>query len=113
MRRIAIAAAALAAAACAQGPQTYRDLEQLGRDYQRDATQQEQAQPGGEAARDTCGASRFQSLIGAPEENVDRAALPQGTRVIHPDDAITMDFNALRLNVRVGADGKVAALECF
>lgn len=112
MRRIAVAAA-LALAACAQAPQTYRDLDRLGRDYQRDTAGQSQAAPGGAASRDTCGASRFRDLLGAPEERIDRSVLPQGTRIIHPNDAITMDFSALRLNIRIDADGKVASLECF
>lgn len=114
MKRIAIAAMIAMAAACTSEPQTYRDLDQLGRDYQRESTSQPQPPPAeGPTAQDTCGASRFRNLMGAPESQIDRSTLPQGTRIIRPGQMVTMDFNATRLNIRIAPDGKVAALECF
>ena len=112
MKRMAIAAV-LAMAACTQAPQTYRDLDQLGRDYERESTSHPPAPSDRSTAQDTCGASRFRNLMGAPERQIDRATLPAGTRIIRPGQMVTMDFNALRLNIRIAPDGKVAALECF
>lgn len=111
MRRIVVASALLVAA-CTQTPQTYRDLERIGQEYQRESSQPPQNQTEA-TARDTCGASRFRHLIGAPADQIDRSMLPPRTRIISPDDMITMDFSAGRLNIRVGADGRVTALECF
>lgn len=115
MKRMAIAAVfAMALAACTQAPQTYRDLDQLGRNYERESTSHPQTPPSdGTTAQDTCGASRFRNLMGAPESQIDRSTLPPGTRVIRPGQMVTQDFNALRLNIRIAPDGKVAALECF
>lgn len=33
-------------------------------------------------------------------------------RVIHPGDAVTMDYRADRLNVELGTDGRIARLRC-
>ncbi len=95
--------------ACAEAPQTYRDLDRLGRDYQRDASRS----PRPETAEDTCGRAAFQRLIGARADQIDRATLPAHARVIMPDSLVTQDFSAARLNVIVGSDGKVGSLACF
>lgn len=62
---------------------------------------------------DTCGMARFEHLIGAPAADIDRATLPPRTRVITPDTVVTMDYSAERLNIMVGADGRVGSLRCF
>ncbi len=104
--------AILALSACTQTPQTYRDLEKLGRDYQRDVAAAPQSAE--EATRrDTCGASRFQSLVGTPAAAIDRASLPAHTRVITPDMLVTQDFSSSRLNIMVGTDGKIGSLACY
>lgn len=111
MRRI-LAACILLAAACTQAPQTYRDLDRLGEEYQREAT--EPPQNAEEATRrDTCGASRFHDLIGTPADQIDRSTLPPRARIIMPGMMVTMDFVPERLNIRVAPGGNVAALECF
>jgi hypothetical protein len=51
-------------------------------------------------------------LIGASAEQIDRAALPPRTRV-EPNTMVTMDFSAERLNIIVGADGRVGSMRCF
>jgi hypothetical protein len=61
---------------------------------------------------DACGASRYAHLIGASAEQIDRAALPPRTRV-EPNTMVTMDFSAERLNIIVGADGRVGSMRCF
>lgn len=62
---------------------------------------------------DTCGMARFSHLIGTRADQIDRATLPQGTRVITPDMAVTMDFRAERLNIMVGTNGIVGSMRCF
>ena len=111
MKRM-VAACALLAAACTEAPQTYRDLDQLGRDYQREMSTPPQSAD--EATqRDTCGAARHRGLVGTSAAGIDRASLPAQTRVITPETMVTQDFSPYRLNVIVGTDGKVGSLRCF
>ncbi len=110
--RWVIACAFVALAACTQGPQTYRDLDRMGQDYQRAAAARPQTADQA-TARDTCGARRFEPLIGSPGDAIDRATLPPGTRIITPDMIVTQDFSPERLNILVGTDGKIGSLRCF
>lgn len=112
MRLLAAAMVALAAGACMQTPQTYRDLDKLGRDYQREVSTTPQTAEEA-TSRDSCGASRFGHLVGTPAAQIDRAALPARARVITPDMMVTQDFSPERLNVMVGSDGKVGSLACY
>ncbi len=64
-------------------------------------------------AQDTCGASRFLHLVGARADAIDRATLPQRTRIITPDTMVTQDFVPARLNIMVGTDGIVGSINCF
>jgi hypothetical protein len=111
MTRIVLAGLALMAA-CAEAPQTYRDLDRLSAEYARDASNSPQNAEEA-TAQDTCGMRRFAHLIGAAADQIDRAALPAQTRIITPDMMVTMDFSAQRLNIMVGTDGKVGSLRCF
>ncbi len=43
---------------------------------------------------------------------IQREANARTARVLRPDDAATMDFREDRLNIRLGEDGKVDALDC-
>jgi hypothetical protein len=99
------AVAVLAATACsAERDLTYRELEDLARR----STREQIARP----PPDSCRMAEFQSLIGKPESEIDRSALPTPSRVVCHDCVITMDFNAQRLNVILGADGRVESLRC-
>ena len=60
----------------------------------------------------SCGAEALQNLVGQPKTALDDAALPAVVRVIHPGDAVTLDFNPARLNVELDADGVIAKLSC-
>lgn len=111
MRMLAMAALAVIGACVAQ-PQTYRDLDRIGQEYEREAMAAPKT-PEEATARDACGAGRFGSLVGTRADQIDRSALPAGARVIMPGQMVTMDFSPARLNVRVSPDGRVAALECF
>lgn len=111
MRAIPILALVLAVA-CTQTPQTYRDLDRLGRDYQREVS--DLPQNAEEATRrDACGARSFARLVGTPASAIDRASLPPNARIIGPDMMVTQDFSPNRLNVMVGGDGLVGSLSCF
>jgi hypothetical protein len=115
MIRLALGAAALVLlAACQTTDPTYRDLDRMGRDYQRDtqstATPQNEEQA---TAADTCHASQFRALMGTPASAIDRSTLPPHTRIISPGMMVTQDFSPERLNIRVAPDGKVAAIQCF
>src|SRR5262249_17489925 len=102
MIRSALSAAALIMlAACVTPDPTYRDLDQMGRDYQRDtqgSPTPQNAEPA--TAADVCHASRFRALIGQPAASIDRSTLPPHTRIISPGMMITQDFSPERLNIR-------------
>lgn len=69
-----------------------------------------EAEPVAEA--DTCGAARYASLVGQPKAVVDRTTFPQGTRVILPGTAVTMDFREERLNVLIDGNAVVERVYC-
>lgn len=105
MKRAVLAALVAAfAASCAQGRMSNRELEDMTWRYQREAmSRPEQSDCGMEAHRD---------LVGRDGESIDRASLPEGTRIICHDCMVTMDHIPARLNVQLGPDGKVASLRC-
>ena len=115
MIRLALGAAALLVLAGCETPDpTYRDLDQMGRNYQRDTQASATPQNAEQAtAADVCHASRFRPLVAAPASSIDRSTLPPHTRIISPGMMITQDFSPERLNIRVAPDGKVVAVECF
>lgn len=96
------------AAACAEPPQTYRDLDRLGQNYQRPPRNADEA-----TQSDTCGAARFRNLIGEEIAGIDPGTLPERSRIITPDMMVTQDFSPTRLNIMVGADGRIGSLRCF
>ena len=100
MKKFAILAAIGLATACAAPEPTYRDLEHISRDFQRQNT-------------DTCGVAQHTDLIGEPAAQIDRASLPPRTRFIDPDTLVTQDFVTTRLNVMIDAEGVVTELRCF
>ena len=58
-------------------------------------------------------AQPLQGLVGQPQSVLVTMLLPAGSRVIGPNDAVTMDFRADRLNVEIGADGRIAKVGCY
>ncbi len=99
-----LASFVLLGSACGPQQATYRDLERLANQQQRDAI--ERPPP------DTCQMAAHQSLVGADGASIDRSALPQGARVICFNCVVTMDYSAQRLNVHLDRDGKVERLSC-
>lgn len=65
------------------------------------------------AADDLCRSANFRHLIGVEAGAIDRARLPPRTRIIGPNDAVTMDLREDRLNILTDASGKVTELRCF
>ena len=63
------------------------------------------------AHEDACGASGYQSLVGAQLASVTLPA-DLGARVVGPDDVVTTDFSAERLNIEVDADGRITRVYC-
>ncbi|MCV2873469.1 I78 family peptidase inhibitor [Defluviimonas sp. WL0050] len=60
----------------------------------------------------SCSAEGLQYLVGQPDSAFDPSGLDEPVRVIHPGDAITMDFSLQRLNVEIDAEGRIAAIRC-
>lgn len=63
-------------------------------------------------AQDTCGASQYQAMIGT---NIAAATFPAdgNIRIIQPNQPVTQDFSAQRLNVVTDANGVITSLECY
>jgi hypothetical protein len=62
---------------------------------------------------EACDAARFQGLIGQSDAVLRDLKLPEGTRVIGPRDAVTMDYRPTRMNFEIGADGRIARISCY
>ena len=71
-----------------------------------------QSGPKLDTGNDDCGASKRQKLIGAPASSIDPMQLPKGTRIIHPDMAVTQDYRPDRLNIHVDKAGQVERVAC-
>lgn len=69
--------------------------------------------PKPDEAGDACRASAYQGLIGQPRAVLDQMSFPIGTRQIGPDDAVTADFQAKRLNIEYGASGRIEKVSCY
>ena len=81
-------------------------------DTLKDAATTGDGAPVADASDDACGAAGRQDLVGQSAGVLDPATLPEGTRVLFPGMAATMDFRADRLNVSVGAGDKVDRVFC-
>lgn len=61
---------------------------------------------------DTCGAARFDTLIGQNATMLERTLLLAPVRVIRPGDAVTRDFRTDRVNFHIGADETIQRVDC-
>ena len=61
---------------------------------------------------DTCGLAEVQDFIGENESVVMATVFVNPTRIIHPGDSVTMDFNPERINFRVGPGGLIEQITC-
>lgn len=107
MMRAILALCVAALAACETPEPTQRDLDRIGRDYQR-----RQAETGESAPVDSCGMAAHAHLIGQSAASIDRASLPAGARVVCLGCAVTMDYSPSRLNLMLDAQEEVDSLRC-
>ena len=63
--------------------------------------------------RDACKASAYQGLVGQSRLVLGKMMLPAGSRVIGPNDPVTMDYRAERLNIEIGPDDRIARIGCY
>jgi len=68
-------------------------------------------------ADDKCNSARVADVVGQPYDDALLARIKTAVghdtiRPIRPGDAVTMDFREERLNVEIGADGKVVRVFC-
>ncbi len=61
---------------------------------------------------DECGASGWQYLVGEHRDVLADLALPDRTRVIGPNDAVTLDLSLERLNILYDEDGVITQANC-
>lgn len=60
-----------------------------------------------------CPAAELQGLVGQPEALAQTVVNPVGaTRIIRPGEAVTLDYSPSRLNIEIGADGRIASVHC-
>jgi hypothetical protein len=61
---------------------------------------------------DACGASDLQDLVGRPYVAIADRDFGRVTRVVRPGDAVTMDYSAERLNIRLDDKDVIAGVTC-
>lgn len=66
-----------------------------------------------EPAPDLCNATAMQGLVGQPASVLQTMMLRAGTRVINSGDPVTMDFRPDRMNVEIGANGRIEKIACY
>ncbi|MEM9433576.1 MAG: I78 family peptidase inhibitor [Pseudomonadota bacterium] len=59
-----------------------------------------------------CGAESFEYLLGEPAEILSEVTLPSFSRILRPDDVITLDFSPDRLTIDIDDLGFVASVSC-
>ena len=71
---------------------------------------QQAAQKAAQTGPDTCNAAAYQGMIG--QDAASALALPEPKRLVGPMDAVTMDFNAQRLNVGLDDTDTITGFSC-
>jgi hypothetical protein len=106
MRALLIAFSALALVACGQ------TTTQTPATTEASATTTAPLTAAEATAQDTCGASQYSAMIGT---NIAAATFPSDSniRIIMPNQPVTQDFSAQRLNVVTDANGVITSLECY
>ena len=61
---------------------------------------------------DTCGAQSLQNMLGQSASIVPGLALEGPFRIVKPDDIVTQEYNAQRVNFRVNGSGIVTRVSC-
>jgi hypothetical protein len=63
-------------------------------------------------AEKKCQVENFERLLWKPKSALNGMKLPHDTRVIHPNQAVTMDYRAQRLNISIGVSGRIERVYC-
>lgn len=71
------------------------------------------AKPEQDTAADACKAASLQVLVGQPKSVVENMDLPEATRILGPNQPVTMDFRPDRLNIEIGTDGRIKRIGCY
>lgn len=61
---------------------------------------------------ETCGAQTMQSFVGQPERALSGATFNGPVRILHPNDAVTMDYSGARLNFAIDDRGIITRVYC-
>jgi len=64
------------------------------------------------ALNDSCGASAYQHLVGQPLTALASVTIPDPKRIIEPGSAVTMDFVAERLDIRLDVTDHISDITC-
>ncbi|PTX57816.1 peptidase inhibitor I78 family protein [Litoreibacter ponti] len=59
-----------------------------------------------------CGAEDFYYLLGRNASILDGIVLPQPSRVLRPEDVITMDFSPDRLTIDIDTNNLISSVTC-
>ena len=63
-------------------------------------------------ASDTCGASKYHTLLDQGATALERVLILGEVRIIRPSTIVTQDFRPTRLNFHIGPDDKIAQISC-
>ena len=61
---------------------------------------------------DVCGAENMQALVGQPEAALKGSVFNGPVSIIHPNDAVTMDYSGARINFVIDAKGTISRVYC-
>lgn len=62
---------------------------------------------------DSCGAAKYEGLVGQPAAVLDSMTFAAGTRIIQPNSPVTADFSPGRLNVEISKNGRIDKVSCY
>lgn len=62
--------------------------------------------------QDTCNAATYRDRVGQPATVLEHVLLLGKVRVIRPGDAVTMDYQADRINFMIDGTGTISAINC-
>ncbi len=59
-----------------------------------------------------CDVVIFETFLWKPKGALDDVSLPKGTRIIYPDQLVTTDYRADRLNIKIGKLDRIEQVFC-
>ena len=61
---------------------------------------------------EVCAASTYEYLVGLDREVLDTTLMPASTRIIGPEDLVTQDYSASRINVSIDVFDEIIRVYC-